>query len=571
MPGRGLEADDALRSALHSSSALLDELRKQFMADSNIANPAVFLKAAALNDEGFSVIELITQMFCDGQPFGEVATFAIPVIRHCKRVAADALIGMLDAVSARNPQETMLLGGEVQTVLKRNVELGYSCLERVLNGSTIQTSTAAVLAIAIAQVDGKRCVPYFVALCERDGEHYFVAALNALASLDGKHLAESGCVENLRKVFHIAKNEERWSEVAFNFLCHLASFDAASLRELRVCVQGGSERAFFAGIRWLRFAGPEMLTSEVLEFLLELTRLSVRKPEYLNEVESNLATYLYRPEKRSIAYEMLDIVGGDISWDFGHARSGLSYAVVADKQVLSTLAAKWLLQDAFLKEPLQSLLTLGVPHGQAIAADVVAFRNASPAARCRAVHRLLGLSNSGTLVAGLLLELALDDGNRSWAQEAFLEVVGNYLSAEYPGEIRDFLKTATAGIPRGKFRKAVAEVLKNVLAWGDVLQGLPVLPELTPARDRHMTLRLAIQRRDAEISRMVEEKSVMSRLVSRSYIKQGRRFAVRMPDGSTTVAEMKTVSVEFELPSSEVLNPVEALLSRTAYVSGGAK
>lgn len=56
----------AQRSALHSSSALLDELRKQFMADSNIANPAVFLKAAALNDEGFPVSELITQMFCDG-------------------------------------------------------------------------------------------------------------------------------------------------------------------------------------------------------------------------------------------------------------------------------------------------------------------------------------------------------------------------------------------------------------------------------------------------------------------------------------------------------------------------
>ncbi|APA84096.2 hypothetical protein BJG93_00775 [Paraburkholderia sprentiae WSM5005] len=541
------------------------------MADKNVANPAVFSDAAALNDKGMPVIELITQMFVDGQPFGEIATFAIPVLRHCKKVTADALIGLLDAVSARNPQETMMLGGEVQTVIKRDVKLGFSCLERVLNGASVQTGTAAVLAIAIAQVERGKCIPYFVALGEREGAHCSAAALYALASLGGKHLAESGCVDDLRKLFHIARSRECCSDVAFNFLCHLASFDPASLRELGDCVQAGSEPAFLAGIRWLRFAGPELLTSEVSEFLLQLTRLSVQNPEYLNEVESNLSMYLHKPENRSIAYEMLDILSGAISWDFGHARSGPSYAVVADKQVLSTVAAKWLLQDAFLKEALQSLLTLGVSHGQTIQADVAAFQNATPGARRRAVHRLLGLSNSGTLVARFLLELALDKGNQSWAQEAFLDVVGNYLSVEYPGEIRDFLKSAARSLPRGKFRTATEEVLKHVLDWAKVLQDLPVLPELAPTRDRRLALRLAIQRRDAEISRMVEEKSVMAQIVSRAYIKQGRRFAVRMPDGSTTVTEMKTVSVEFELPSSEVLNPLEALLSRTAYVAGGAK
>ncbi|AWV00660.1 hypothetical protein DM992_14950 [Burkholderia sp. JP2-270] len=59
-------------------------------------------------------------------------------------------------------------------------------------------------------------------------------------------------------------------------------------------------------------------------------------------------------------------------------------------------------------------------------------------------------------------------------------------------------------------------MLKNVLAWADVLRGLSVLPEVTPVRARRMTLRLAIQRRDAEISRMAVEKSVMSQLFSRT-------------------------------------------------------
>ncbi|WP_321943297.1 hypothetical protein [Paraburkholderia tropica] len=571
MAGQESETGDGLRGALHSSTAFLDELRKQFIAGNNIANPPVFLKAATLNDEGLPVIKLITQMFSDGQPFGEIATFAIPVIRHCKRVSADALIGLLDAVSARNSQETMLLAGEIHTVVKRDVKFGYDCLERVLKGDMIQVSTAASLAVAIAQAERKECVPYFIALSEREGECCSEVALCALATLDGKDLAQAGCIEDLRKVFHAAKSEGRWSAVAFNFLCRLASFDAVSIRELRECVLAGSEGAFLAGIRWLRFASPEMLKPEVLEFLLELARLSVQNPKHLSEVESNLATYLYNPESRPVAYDMLDIVSEHIRWDFGHARSGPSYAVISDKQVLSKVASKWLLQDVFLKDALGSLLTLGVPHGQTIPADFAEFSIASPKARRRAVHRLLGLSNSGTLVAGLLLELALDSRNRSWAEAAFLDVVGNYLCAEFPGEIRDFLKTAIAKIPRGNFRKAAAELLKSVLDWGEVLESLPVLPELSPTRDRRMTLRLAVQRRDAQISRMVEEKSIMSQLVSRSYIKQGRRFAVRMPDGSTTMTEMKTVSFEFELPSSEVLDPLEALLSRMAYVSGGSK
>lgn len=573
MPAQKAEAKNALRDAMHSSAAFLDELRQQYMADRNIAKPAVFSSAAALQDDGLPVIELIAQMFSDGQPFGEIATFAIPVLRHCQRVAPDTLIRLLNIVGANDSRHPMLLGGEVQSILSHDVKLGYTCLERVLNGSDVQTGTATVLAIAIAiaQVERQRCVPYFLALAQKDREHCFTAALYALASLDGKYLAQSGCLVGLRALFEVAKNEERWSEVGFNFLCRLASFDSSSLGELRACVQAGNVQAFHAAIRWLRFKSSDTFTPDIVELLLELTHFSVRNAEYLSEVQSNLATYLYSAGHRPIAYEMLNIVAGHIGWDFGHARSGPSYAIVADEQVLSTVAAKWLLQDVFLNEALQSLLTLGVPHGQTVKADVAAFRNASPAARRRAVHRLLGLSNSGALVADYLLQLALDDGNQSWAQEAFLEIVGNYLSAEYPGEIRDFLKAATQHMPRGKFRTATKEVLKNVLDWGEVLQRLPVLPELTPTRERWMTLRLAGQRRDAEISRRVEEKSVMAQLVSRAYIKQGRRFAVRMPDGSTTVTEMKTVSVEFELPSSEVLNPLEALLSRTAYVSGGSK
>ncbi|MFM0654449.1 hypothetical protein [Paraburkholderia sediminicola] len=571
MPARKAEGKNALRDAMHSSAAFLDELKKQFMADRDIAKQAVFSSAAALQDEGLPVIELIAQMFSDGQPFGEIATFAVPVLRHCQRVAPDTLIRLLNVVGAKDSRHPMFLGGEVQSILTRDLKLGYTCLECVLNGPDVQTGTATVLAIAIAQVEKQRCVPYFLAHTHQGKEHCFTAALHALASLDGKYLAESGCLEGLRAVSEAANNDERWSEAGYKFLCHLASFDPKSMEELRAFVQAGNAQAFYAAIRWLRFKSSDTFTPDIVELLLEVARISIQNAEYLDEVEINLATYLYSAGQRPIAYAMLDIVAGHITWDFGHARSGPSYAIVADEQVLSTVVTKWLLQDVFLNEALQSLLTLGVPHGQTVQADVAAFRNASPAARRRAVHRLLGLSNSGTLVAGFLLDLALDDGNQAWAQEAFLDIVGNYLSTEYPGEIRDFLKAAMPRLPRGKFRTATKQVLKNVLDWGEVLQRLPVLPELTPTRERWMTLRLAGQRRDAEISRRVEEKSVMAQLVSRAYMKQGRRFAVRMPDGSTTVREMKTVSVSFELPSSEVLNPLEALLLRTAYISGGSK
>lgn len=104
---------DSSRSALHSSTAFFDKLSNRLLTNNYVANPVVLLDAAALNDHGHPVVELIltVQKFWQGKPLDEMATFALPVIRPGKKIGGDALAGLLDAVNARNTKEAMLLGG----------------------------------------------------------------------------------------------------------------------------------------------------------------------------------------------------------------------------------------------------------------------------------------------------------------------------------------------------------------------------------------------------------------------------------------------------------------------------
>ncbi len=558
-----------LRSASHSPTALLEELKKLFMSNVNYADAAMFSAAAALNDEGLPIIERIAQMLAEGLPFQEISLFALPILHHCQRVEPSTLVHLIDAVCSRSPQNVMYLGPEISQIFSRDTKLGYTCLEQAITASTAQLETATVLAIATASSDRESSIPYFLTLAREEREHCFHVALQALAIHDGDTLAASQSTGELRDIFERAKDDGQCALHGYTLLCNLASFDATSLARLRECIEVDMPHAFIATARWLRFLAGKELAPHIADLARVVSHASSGRQEYLNELNETLSCYLYRLANRRLAYEMLDIVSAYGLWSFTGIGSGVFNAIVTTPESLKYVLSHWLLSDTFRQEPLRKLLVEGIPLHSVVSPDVTAFFNASDRARVRAVHRLLGLCHSAKLIANMLFELALDSENGVWAQEVFLNVTGSRLAAEFTGETKEFLQAKVSTIPRGKFKRSVSALLKEMLEWESFLRNLPTLPELTPSREKQMTLRLARQRRDAEISKRVERKSIFSSIASQSYIKQGNQFAIRMPDGKTTVTQMHTLTVSFELPSSEVLNPLAALIERTLLLADG--
>jgi len=228
----------------------------------------------------------------------------------------------------------------------------------------------------------------------------------------------------------------------------------------------------------------------------------------------------------------------------------------------ASVLTNWLLSPDVSFTSLASLLSMCTSSRAPVALDETAFATPPPERRLKAARRLLALTHHGPTLchfSALIAEMPTLGPERfnlsgQMLDNAFLE---------YPGATEEFLKDKTSTLSTSAPEAQVFHgVYANILQWRSVLEKLPNRNELRPSDAEFQVLRTRKRRFNREIMRVAAEQSIFASLCTNLHMAQGRKFASHTPFGAPQITQMAESSHFFELPSSELADPMRGQIER---------
>ncbi|RIJ85163.1 hypothetical protein RSP822_17140 [Ralstonia solanacearum] len=558
-----------MREVLDDPVELLAKMRTASLDASDILHAPVFLVAAELNSNDSVFIRAIAGAVRAGLPKFEIYTFMLPVVGYCRGGEPEAIVDMLSAFAEtwnELPDNSVPLLSQLCT---HKPDLALDSLGIALASATLDPRVPQTLAMVTAVVSGLSATSYLLNLAQSTEIRYVQAGLAGLCAIDvDKWRDEHAPLDAMVPVAMSATQRDELQHLSYRLLNHLSIAHSGAESVVAEAVVSGNDAAQLETARWLRFMARQVRYEHASRMLEVLTCAAEEAPRVRAEVEATIMSLIYRPETEALGLVGLDHIGCFVSGHLDGEYPQLYSAIVSDNERYKRVVTRWLLAPEISLTAVRSLLAYAQASPGILHPDVAAFVQANPAARTKAIRRLVGLCYNGAAIAGFLADLAADASTESWALQAFSEVLGNYLRVEYPAETRSFLEARLPlAAARSKLQRLMKRGLNSIREWDDVLKALPVLKELQPAQEKLITLRLADQKRNREINRCAREKSVFAKLATQVHIKQGRKVVTKMPDGTSAVTPLIPHSVHFEIPGSEVADPLLGHLARHRFLA----
>lgn len=297
------------------------------------------------------------------------------------------------------------------------------------------------------------------------------------------------------------------------------------------------------------------------DVLQSLVTLACADASLCNNVDLALSCCLRKQNQQLIAIDCLRRLG-DGPDDTLERFDATFHALRDDAPLFKKILTGWLLSQTASFKVIGAMLNL-VSSNRAIAGmDEELFARATPLARTKVVRRILGLHSDGETLCHFAADIAktvsLGDAGLELSNQMF-----NLLKDEFPHATEGFLKPLAASARRRERGAPIFRgVYATVLAWKRHLKRLPRRRELHIGDADAMALRSARIKQQAEIRRGAEAMSVFATVMSKVHVAQGHRFTSHMEDGPMAISDMGHFSHSFELPSSELSDPMRGLIHR---------
>jgi hypothetical protein len=302
-----------------------------------------------------------------------------------------------------------------------------------------------------------------------------------------------------------------------------------------------------------------------------LLDVAIQDADSRREIDGTLGLLLLTERERWSPIELCDALNtSTVQLDLQTHFPRVFAALVRDSATFGRVMSRWLLSVSFSTTSLQSLLQASYLNLSLAIPDVEMFAQADPAARRRALRRMLALAVQAGPVCQWTFHLAQASSLKQWGLEAFQDIFINHLLVELPGPTRQFLieqqKSLDAESP---LAAAVTRVLKSINDWEEVLNSLPKAKELHPSALQRAALRAANLRQHRAMSKDIAANSIWTKIATPLRVKQGRRVISRAPGRLPQPIEMKPYSHSIDLPTSEIADPLLSLHKRLAYLADG--
>lgn len=556
-----------LTDAIASHVTFIERIRQEVFDTSDGGESLVYEVAAALNDEGAPVIELLTCNVASGMSHEDANMVLFPVIERCRRIDSAGLLKLMRAIQGNRACPLYQAHQMLMVSFERAPSIGEACIADALGEEPTDSELLKILAAALAVACQAESIFYFIDLWNRGTSETMLTALHGLCSIDTGALSSD--IEKTEKLAEISATARRIDETrsgGYVLLCHLVATRADLWEALLTEIKGGVFDAQREAAHWLRMSVRNPPAYDVARLAVELTDAAMRNPDLCRWVDEMISTWYHLRGRPEVVTSALEVIGKEFVGRFEEKFPRVFSLLTKKPDVFASAVSHWLLSAQYSTDALSAVLTIAPVTPSVIAVDQSAFANASPKDRRRAIRRLMGQCYNGAAIASFLMQLAVDPINSNWAEHAFLDVADGFLRQEYPGETRDFLQASLSNLKTGELLRAVQQILKLIADWEDVLRSLPNLPELTPGPEKRLSLSMVRRRQHEETRRGAHEKSVLTDMFTQIHVKQGRRVISRMPDGQTHISEMRPLTVQFELPNSEVLDPLQGQINRMVFL-----
>lgn len=506
----------------------------------------------------------VTQKLLDW-PGATTPRSLLPAVAHLPSLDAASALQVLRFAGQLGQTYSHLVSGQLAPHFAKRPELAVSVAELLrvdpgTNGVVLRTWAAA-----FAPAAPKPAAEYALGLLTSGGH-----ATTLLATLlQFLPMSEPVVMASLQPREHdiasaLSRDPPESDDVTWHGLVAIASFSPTAMNELQQAVERGKPPALRAVAHWLYSVSTPSVgaTAVPLSTLAsDLLRHAVVEDDVRRQVDSGIASLLFRPTLRAVVLPCIEELGrvdGAVAETFGDIFERLSDHPDDSIELLT----QWLVADDVTFAALRSLLARCTLDRQLIGINAGIFSNAPVARQVAAVRRLLALVHNGPALCAFVGALAEPPG----LQPGGLEMAGQMLNevfAEYPMATLTFLKErnelAGPAVPASPLYR---DFLALALQWREVLDTLPRLHELRPTDSQLHALHDMRRRMNREVLRAAEERSIFAVMANRVQIAQGRRFASHTDHGPAQIVEMQETSHFIELPQSELADPVGGALRR---------
>ncbi|WP_430230770.1 hypothetical protein [Paraburkholderia tropica] len=353
-------------------------------------------------------------------------------------------------------------------------------------------------------------------------------------------------------------------EVSWSALASFAKISTTAANYLIEAVDGGDKLAAISAARSLYWADTSGYgaSSEPLEAVIRrLLAVGVAHADARAMIDQPISSLVLRDSLRPHVVACLPelcTIPSDVVKMFGETFRG----VASHSDDFGMLLSEWLLRSGAHLPSIRSLLSLCTTDGAPVVLDGAAFLAHEQKDTLTAVRRIVALIHHGPILCHFIEAIA----NMQQLGDARFDLAGQMLNlsfAEYPGATEEFLKEKTKVSQRSHAAAHVfRSVYANVLRWRRVLANLPPLKEIRPTDAEFQTIRALNRRVQRDIMRVAAETSIFSQIATSANVAQGRKFATHSRFGPPQMTPMAQSSHFFELPSSELADPMRGELER---------
>lgn len=492
------------------------------------------------------------------------AAHFIPVLAHANLNAAE-VIQVLRAVLTLKTNAKYRLTDVIRAAFARDIEVAHEVSKAMVADLPLALGAPNwVHAFCQAAPQDAAVFSTQISLTEPDARSLLSLFLETLRSSEPsiKAVLEPHFPRFLEALLQDGPFEElyssHWAAVVW-----LGEVHEPAMRALMLAVTAGQASAVVAlasslpGRSSTTLGAGTVLLQDAVALLLEKGLYNER---VRGIVDTNVSSLLYNATLRHIIVGCVQQLATQ-QVEVAHAYSETLQAIAQQTDDFSTILTTWLTQEAS-QVAVKSLLDMCSGGIAPIVLNASVFQAATQERQVVACRRLLNLTLHGPTLCqfiGILAEdPALQPHGLSYAQQMLRQAMD-----EYPGSAQDFLKSRTRHNDKDKeFAKLYRPMLTRALRWHRVLKSLPDRLELRPSSEQRQALRAMQLKRARETMRAAEEGSIFASISTKLHVAQGHRFVSHMEHGPSEITSMTSLSHSFELPSSELSDPLGARFRR---------
>ena len=493
----------------------------------------------------------------------EIDTVLSPVLAYFPIINREEFRKLLEIISVRHGWAYSVLT-EVAKYLGRNSALAIEFAEEMETGNEIDNAIRMAWAETFSSGAPRTASEYFASYFRSHGRlpaemKMLLLGLPESELSEQRAFAEMG--DALVNAIISPADQDEYVWLAVVKLGSVVPYASDVLIQAVISCNLNAVRALAGALTRLNAAewGAQKLS---LEGVLEsLVLASTNDKDATSRIDHVISMLISRQATKKSALEFLTTLATKDD-DFTQIFPSAFQAVFRDRTEFSVLLTNWLLQPRANFDAISHLIEFHHSQGGSVNLDDKLILAADLPRLVKLIRRVLVLTFYGPSMCEYAGEILRIEGLGQTGLNLGVQML-NEIYSEYPGAAEDYVRKKVEKVDKGTPVGAIYQgFLEHILKWRDFLHDLPDVAELRASSLENTALNNVKNRVSRDIHKGAEEKSVFASLVSKSTIVQGARFAAYNRNGPPSVAKMVRSSHSFELPSSELADPLRGLIRR---------